>query len=56
MAVEKELANSEFPLGILIMKKHQYEDEQIYKLTKRLDTDQYTNKEVEGIFLLEENN
>ena len=56
MAAEKEFADSEFPLDVRTMKEHQDNDTNIQKQSKRTDTDQFTSKEVEGVFLIHENN
>ena len=38
------------------MKQHQNEDASIQKLIKKTNTNQYTIKEVEGVFLVHNNN
>ena len=39
-----------------MMKQHQDEDASIQKMIKRTDTDRYTIKEVEGVFLVHDHN
>ena len=56
MAAEKELADSEFPLDVRTMKQHQDKDASMLKLMEKTDTDRYTVKEVEGVFLCHDNN
>ena len=52
MAAEKEFDDSKFLLDVHIMKKHQDKDANIQKQSKRMDTDRFTSKEVEGVFLI----
>ena len=56
MAAEKEFADSEFLLDARTMKEHQNIDANIQKQSKRTDTDRFTSKEVEEVFLIHENN
>ena len=52
MAAEQEFADSKFLLCVRMMKQHQDEDASIQKMIKRTNTDHYTIKEVEGVFLV----
>ena len=56
IATEREFADSQFPLCVRTMKQHQDEDASIQKMIKRTDTDRYTIKEVEGVFLVHDHN
>ena len=56
MAAEKEFADSHFLLYIRTMKQHQDEDASIQKLIKKTNTDRYTIKEVEEVFLVHDKN
>ena len=56
MAAEKEFADSQLSLCVRTMKQHQNEDASIQKLIEKNDTDWYTIKEVEGVFLVYDHN
>ena len=56
IAAEQEFAESQFPLCVRTMKHHQDEDASIQKLIKKTNTDRYTIKEVEGVFLIHDHN
>ena len=56
MTAKMEFADSEFLLDICTMKEHQDKDTNIQKLSKRTNTNWYTSKEIEGVFLIHNNN
>ena len=56
MAAEKQFTDIKFPLCVRTMKQHQDEDASIQKMIKKTDTDQYTIKEIEGVFLVHNHN
>ena len=56
MAAGKEFADSQFSVCVRTIKQHQDEDASIQKLIKKTNTNRYSIKEVEGVFLLHDNN
>ena len=56
MVADKEFSDSKFPLDVRTMKEYQYKDTNNQKLSKRRITNQYTIIQVEGVFLVHNNN